>query len=432
MLADPPSQALVENFAGQWLYLRTSSRSSDPTIACFRISTRGCGTPWRRETELFLRGDSSRESQRLDLLSADFTFLNDRLAALRDSGRLRLAVPSCDAPARQPSARSSWSGQHPDGHVVREPDVAGEPRQVHPRDAALDAAAAAAARCPSLKDTTAEGHVLSMRARMEQHRTNPSCASCHAQMDPLGFALENFDAVGGGARAVNPTSRSTARRCSPTGPSWTASSSVRDVLLRPPLDREFARTVIFEDADLCVGPRCGGVGSAVHPRDHARGRAGSFCVQIADYRSCQERAVPDEAVAIADADGRERRVAVEFARRRLVWSSRSWHSHAGRFCAVSARLWRFRCSTRWCRRLTAMARTAAAPIPRIGFIYHPMGTIYEQWTPAAGGAGFEMPRILAPLASLRDQLLVVTGLATKRARRKATAAIRIRARARSG
>jgi hypothetical protein len=63
--------------------------------------------------------------------------------------------------------------------------------------------------------------------------------------------------------------------------------------------------------------------------------------------------------------------------------------------------------------LTAFAKTSAAPVPRIGFIYHPMGTIYDQWTPATEGAAFEMPRILAPLAPLRDQLLVVTGLSHK-------------------
>jgi len=63
--------------------------------------------------------------------------------------------------------------------------------------------------------------------------------------------------------------------------------------------------------------------------------------------------------------------------------------------------------------LTALARTAAAPSPRIGFIYHPMGTIYEQWTPAVEGTSFDIPRILAPLAPLRDQLLVVTGLSHK-------------------
>jgi hypothetical protein len=61
--------------------------------------------------------------------------------------------------------------------------------------------------------------------------------------------------------------------------------------------------------------------------------------------------------------------------------------------------------------MTALARTPAAPTPRLGFIYHPMGTIYDQWTPARDGAQFDMPRILAPLAPFRDRLLIVTGLA---------------------
>jgi hypothetical protein len=61
--------------------------------------------------------------------------------------------------------------------------------------------------------------------------------------------------------------------------------------------------------------------------------------------------------------------------------------------------------------LTPVVKSAAAPVPRIGFIYHPMGTIYDQWTPAVEGSQFDLPRILAPLAPLRDQLLVVSGLA---------------------
>ena len=60
--------------------------------------------------------------------------------------------------------------------------------------------------------------------------------------------------------------------------------------------------------------------------------------------------------------------------------------------------------------LTVVAKTAARPVPRIGFIYHPMGTISDQWTPRVEGAGFEMSRILAPLAPLRDHTLVVSGL----------------------
>ena len=63
--------------------------------------------------------------------------------------------------------------------------------------------------------------------------------------------------------------------------------------------------------------------------------------------------------------------------------------------------------------MTALAQTAAAPIPRLGFIYHPMGTIYDQWTPSREGAQFDVPRILAPLAPLRDHMLVVSGLVHK-------------------
>jgi len=60
--------------------------------------------------------------------------------------------------------------------------------------------------------------------------------------------------------------------------------------------------------------------------------------------------------------------------------------------------------------VTALAKTPAVPVPRLGFIYHPMGTIYDHWTPAAEGTSFELPRILAPLAGFREQMLIVTGL----------------------
>jgi len=106
---------------------------------------------------------------------------------------------------------------------------------------------------PSLKDTTAEGRVFSMRTRMEQHRANPSCASCHAQMDPLGFALENFDAVGQWrtlSEAHEPIDSSAAL---PDGTQLTGVAGLRDLLLRPPLNQEFARTVIGKLLSYALG-----------------------------------------------------------------------------------------------------------------------------------------------------------------------------------
>ena len=115
--------------------------------------------------------------------------------ALRDSERLRSGLPARAGRERCPS-RTARARQPAAGHVERESDVAGDPRQVDPRKPARQPGSAAAARRAAARGEADRRPRRSVRERIEQHRANPACAGCHKIMDPIGLALENFDAIG--------------------------------------------------------------------------------------------------------------------------------------------------------------------------------------------------------------------------------------------
>jgi hypothetical protein len=194
MLADPKSAAIVANFAGQWLYLRdlatlqTEARDFDDNLR----------QSFRRETEMLFETIVRDDRSILDLLNADYTFVDERLA--RHYGMpnvygsyMRRVALDADSPRRgllghgsmltvtsvatrtSPVSRGKWILEN----------LLGTPAPVPPAsvDTNLD------------KDPEAV-KVTSLRQRLEMHRTNAVCASCHKIMDPLGFALENFDLIG--------------------------------------------------------------------------------------------------------------------------------------------------------------------------------------------------------------------------------------------
>ena len=195
MLKDQRSQSLVSNFAAQWLYLRNLD-SFQPDRRLFPNFDDNLRIALRRETELLFESVVREDRSVLDLLSTDTTFLNERLArhyeiphvsgshfrpvALsKDShrgGLLRhgsiLAVTSY-ATRTSPTIRGNWILEN----------ILGTPAPPPPPNV------------PSLKDEMASSAVT-IRERLAEHRENPACASCHNLMDPVGFSLENFDAVG--------------------------------------------------------------------------------------------------------------------------------------------------------------------------------------------------------------------------------------------
>jgi hypothetical protein len=195
MLLDERSQSLVSNFAAQWLYLRNLD-SFQPDRRLFPNFDNNLRHALRRETELLFESVLREDRSVLDLLSTDTTFLNERLAThygiphvfgshfrpvllsknSHRGGLLRhgsiLAVTSY-ATRTSPTIRGNWILEN----------ILGTPAPPPPPNV------------PSLKDKTAS-LAVTIRERLAEHRANPACASCHNLMDPVGFSLENFDAVG--------------------------------------------------------------------------------------------------------------------------------------------------------------------------------------------------------------------------------------------
>jgi Protein of unknown function (DUF1592)/Protein of unknown function (DUF1588)/Protein of unknown function (DUF1585)/Protein of unknown function (DUF1595)/Protein of unknown function (DUF1587) len=196
MLADPRSETLVTNFADQWLYLR-NLRASNPDVRLFPDFDDNMRQAFRRETELFFESVKNEDRSVLDLLRANYTFVNERLARHYGIPRVygshfrRVELPA-DGPRGgllgQASVLTVTSYGNRTSPVQRGKwvldNLMGMPPPPPPPGV------------PPLKDAAAAGKVLSMRERMEEHRANPACASCHRIMDPIGLATENFDAVG--------------------------------------------------------------------------------------------------------------------------------------------------------------------------------------------------------------------------------------------
>ncbi len=195
MLEDPHSQALVTNFAGQWLYLR-NLKNQIPNSLEFPDFDDNLRQAFQRETELFFDSIMREDRNVLDLMTADYTFINERLA--RHYGFPNVYGSQFRRMTHIDEARHGLLGQ---GSVLMVSSHTDRTSPVVRGKWILDNLLGAPppeppANVPPLKEKGRNDKVQSMRERMEEHRTNPACASCHKIMDPIGFALENFDAVG--------------------------------------------------------------------------------------------------------------------------------------------------------------------------------------------------------------------------------------------
>jgi mono/diheme cytochrome c family protein len=197
MLADPRSESMVTNFAAQWLYLR-DIEAKQPDELLFPDFDETLRAAFHRETELFLDSVLRENRSVLDLLTANYSFLNERLARhygipnVEGSYFRRVTFP-------EGSVRGGLLGQ---GSILTITSYATRTSPVLRGKWVLENLLSAAPpppppNVPALKtDSEEPGKTLSMRKAMTQHRANPACAGCHARMDPIGFAMENFDAVG--------------------------------------------------------------------------------------------------------------------------------------------------------------------------------------------------------------------------------------------
>ncbi|MDK1021408.1 MAG: DUF1592 domain-containing protein [Candidatus Hydrogenedentes bacterium] len=195
MLADARSESLVTNFATQWLHLRNVDAVT-PDVNLFPDFDGNLRKAMRRETELFFSSQLREDRSVAELLSANYTFLNERLArhygipgiygshfrrvTLEDRnrggllGQASILTVTSYATRTSPVKRGKWLLEN----------ILGSPPPPPP------------ANVPALPEASEVDQATTVRERMEQHRRDPLCASCHVKMDPLGFALENFDAIG--------------------------------------------------------------------------------------------------------------------------------------------------------------------------------------------------------------------------------------------
>ena len=195
MLADPKSSALVENFAGQWLRLR-NVRNVSPNSDLFPDFDDNLRQAFRRETELLFDNIMRQDRNVLELMTANYTFVNERLA--RHYGipgiygsqfrRVPVTEPARQGLLGQGSFLAATSHAERTSPVLRGKwvleNILGMPVPPPPPNV------------PPLKERASGEKPRTMREQMAEHRSNPACANCHKIMDSIGFALENFDAVG--------------------------------------------------------------------------------------------------------------------------------------------------------------------------------------------------------------------------------------------
>jgi len=200
MLADPKANTLVESFAMQWLQLQPL-KNAQPDAKLFPQFNDRLRAAMFQETKLFLGEIVRQDRSVLDILDADFTYVNADLARLYglkggpmggrrpdEFVRVALAGTNRGGVLTQASVLTVTSNPTRTSPVKRGrwvlEQLLGTPPPPPPPNV------------PELEEPGKKATALTLRARMEEHRKNPACASCHAKMDPLGFGLENFDAVG--------------------------------------------------------------------------------------------------------------------------------------------------------------------------------------------------------------------------------------------
>lgn len=237
MLADERSRSLTRNFVGQWLYVR-NMKSVAPDPGTFPDFDDNLRESFQRETELFFESQLHEDRSLLDLLTANYTFVDERLARhygipnvygntfrrvmLNDPNRNGLLghgsvlTVTSYAHRTSPTLRGKWIMQN----------LLGAPPPPPPPNV------------PALEENAETGKSLTVRERMEQHRKNPVCASCHARMDQYGFALENFDAIGKWRSTGEGNAPVDATAILPDGTKFQGVSGLRDLLLRDP--KQFA------------------------------------------------------------------------------------------------------------------------------------------------------------------------------------------------
>jgi mono/diheme cytochrome c family protein len=241
MMSDARSKSLVTNFAGQWLYLRNLPAAT-PDARLFPDFDENLRQAMQRETELFFESVIREDRSVADLLRANYTFLNERLARhygipnVYGSQFRKVILPNDSVRGGllgQGSILTVTSYGNRTSPVLRGKwileNILGTPPPPPPGNV------------PPLADNNPIGKALTMRERMAQHRTNTACSGCHQLMDPIGLSMENFDAVGRWRTRDTDDSQVDAAGALPGGATFRGTSGLKDALLAQP--DAFATTV---------------------------------------------------------------------------------------------------------------------------------------------------------------------------------------------
>ena len=231
MMKDERAESLVKNFVGQWLFLRNIQRIA-PDTTTFPSFDENLRQAMATETEMLVQSQVKDDRSVADLLTSDYTFMNQRLAEHygikgiygAEFRRVKIDDPKRYGLLGQASILAVTSYPNRTAPTIRGKwvleQLLGTPPPPPP------------ANVPSLKDdlTTQK---LTMRERMEAHRSNPACASCHKMMDSLGFALDNFNGIGGWRDSTGPgTGPIDASGTLPDGTAFTGPEGLREVLMK--------------------------------------------------------------------------------------------------------------------------------------------------------------------------------------------------------
>lgn len=257
MLQDPRARSLVDNFAMQWLQLKRL-KGFAPDTKQFPAFDEDLRAAMARETELFIEAVIKEDRSILDLLDADFTFLNEQLAGhygitdTNGNGAGQPARPKGDRIPRDEFVRVSLAKGGARGGILTHASVlavTSNPTRTSPVKRGkwvLEQILGAPPPppppdVPELEESGKAHESASLRQRLEEHRANPACASCHAKMDQLGFAFENFDAVGAfrqkdGKFPIDPSG------ILPDGSSFSGAGELRSMLVDKQKE-QFTRTI---------------------------------------------------------------------------------------------------------------------------------------------------------------------------------------------
>ncbi|MED5413253.1 MAG: DUF1592 domain-containing protein [Pseudomonadota bacterium] len=234
MMSDERADAFIKNFVGQWLYLRNLD-SHYPLPVAYPEFDENLREAFQRETELFIGDQIHSDQSILQLLSADYTYINERLAnhyGISGIYGSRYRKVELDNPQRtgllsHGSLLTVTSYPNRTSPVLRGKfileNLLGSPPPEPPPNV------------PALEEAGEDGRILTMREAMAQHRENPACRVCHSAMDPIGFSLENYDAVGKWRQefANQPIDASGTM---PDGRMFEGPAGLRDLLLDQPDD----------------------------------------------------------------------------------------------------------------------------------------------------------------------------------------------------